>query len=111
VVNVLADRRFDLVRRAIEEGVLDPDIEMGGESGASGAKLIHAVAAFPVMRLLRYLILERGVDPNEREGDDPNEREGEKGMALAELDQGEEEKEMAVVGGWLGEWVGGRVGG
>jgi hypothetical protein len=54
------------IELAVKEGVLDPNIQMPGEQ-----KLIHSIAGRPgFVPLLQYLIIDRGLDPNEQAGND-----------------------------------------
>ncbi len=53
--------RFDLVQRAVEMGVVDP------EPDHDGWPLLHVAVAEGAVELARYLIFDRGVDPNVKE--------------------------------------------
>jgi ankyrin repeat protein len=56
--------RADLVRRAVEEGVVSVDVEVRALPGAPKITLLHLATMFGSMPLLRFLILERRADPN-----------------------------------------------
>ena len=53
--------RFDLVQRAVERGVVDP------EMATDGWPLLHVAVAEGAVELARYLIFDRGVDPTVKE--------------------------------------------
>ncbi len=61
VVHALMDEcRFDLVQRAVERGVVHPEMRFGT---AGGLPLLHAAVSRGAVELARYLIFDRGVDP------------------------------------------------
>jgi hypothetical protein len=62
----LGRRRFDLVQAAVADGTIDAHTVL--TAGAGLAPLIHAAAGLGAMYFLRFLVLERGVDPNTAAG-------------------------------------------
>jgi ankyrin repeat protein len=67
VAELLRARRFGLVQRAVEQGVVDPNLQLKSRNGVDFS-LVHAAASVDALSLLRFLILERGVDPNRVDG-------------------------------------------
>lgn len=68
VLEALAHRRWKVVRRAVEDGMLDLGMPIRGARIVGVVKLLHAAAMFAALPLVRYLIVDRGVDPNEEDG-------------------------------------------
>ncbi len=61
---LLKEGHFELLQRAVEEGRLDPNAAF--HQPTHGCALIHLVAHEGAVELLRYLVVEHGVDPRQR---------------------------------------------
>lgn len=67
VLEVLHCRRWGIVRRAVEEGALDPDAPISGARVRGVVKLLHAATMFSALQLVRFLIFDKRVDPNQED--------------------------------------------
>jgi hypothetical protein len=68
VKELLLVGRSSVVQRAVAQGVVDPNLRLKSRDGVD-FPLIHTAAAVDAVPLLRLLIFERDVDPNEPAGD------------------------------------------
>lgn len=64
VCNLLGRNRVDLVRRAVEQGLLSPDAKLQ----LTKCSLLAGVASLDAVDMMHYLIFEMGVNPNEQWG-------------------------------------------
>jgi ankyrin repeat protein len=64
VAELLRARRSSVVQRAVAQGVVDPNLRLKSRDGFE-IPLIHMTAAVDAVTLLRFLVFERDVDPND----------------------------------------------